>query len=79
MYFIAAVGIVLSKLDNTQKIFGAGIAKKTKGHYHEITAIAVSPDKQIIATGQKGTNPLILIWDANCNYISHIAQGRGTR
>lgn len=61
----AAVGIVLNKQTNTQKIYGAGPGNQDWGHTDDITALAIHPDRDIIATGEVGKNPKICIWRAS--------------
>lgn len=56
VYHSAAVGIVLNVENRTQKFYF--------DHIDDITAIAVSPNKKIIATGEIGPYPLIGIWDS---------------
>lgn len=34
-----------------------------RGHDDEITAFAMSPDGALLATGQKGRNSDVVIWD----------------
>jgi len=33
-------------------------------HIDDVTAIAFSPDKRLVATGEIGAKPMICIWDA---------------
>jgi len=56
VYHSAAVGIVFNKDNRTQKFFF--------DHIDDITALAIHPNKKIIATGEIGPYPLIGIWDA---------------
>ena len=60
----AAVGIVLNTDSNTQKFFGAGYSKTADGHSDDITALAIAPDRNTIATGEVGKNPKICVWDS---------------
>lgn len=76
----AALGVVLDKQTNTQKFFGGKEIKDTTSHNDDITALAVSPDRKIVATGQVGKNPIICIWNAEtCEVIANFKQGRDTR
>ena len=61
VYMAAAVGVVLDTVGNTQKIYGGGkmVEGPTVGHIDDIIAIAMHPDKNIIATGEKGKDPKI--------------------
>ena len=61
VYMTAAVGVVLNKRSNTQKIFGSGLASSQNGHQDDITSLAINPDKDTIATGEVGKNPKICI------------------
>ncbi|MCQ2816774.1 MAG: hypothetical protein MJ252_05855 [archaeon] len=67
VYHTAAVGIVYNKEKNTQKFFNE--------HFDDITALAIHPNKKIIATGEVGPNPLITVWDTEtCEIISKIKE-----
>ncbi len=67
----AAVGIVLDKTNNTQRIMGSGEKKSTSGHIDDITAIAIDATRQTVATGEVGKNPKIIIWAAGtCTIIN---------
>jgi WD40 repeat protein len=54
-YNAAALGIVYTPADHTQKFF--------RNHIDDVTAIGFSPDKRTIATGELGPKPSICIWD----------------
>jgi len=56
VYHSAAVGIVFNKESRTQKFY--------LDHIDDITALAIHPNKRIIATGEIGPYPLIGVWDA---------------
>jgi len=80
VYMTAALGIVLDKTKNTQQFFGGGSTEQTVGHNDDITALAVSPDRELVATGQVGKDPIICIWRAStCEKIAQFKQGRDTR
>ena len=44
---------------------GAGLKEQARGHKDDITALAMHPDKNIIATGEVGKNPKICVWLAD--------------
>jgi WD40 repeat protein len=54
-YHAAGVGIVYDPTTHTQRFF--------KEHDDDITAIAYSPDRRVIATGEIGAKPKICVWD----------------
>jgi len=56
VYHSAAVGIVFNKESRTQKFYF--------DHIDDITALAIHPNKKIIATGEIGPYPLIGLWDS---------------
>jgi WD40 repeat protein len=50
------------------------------GHTDDITALAMSQDRTIVATGQNGISPLVFIWDSETALtLSSIKLPRGTR
>lgn len=57
VYHSAAVGIVYNKESRKQKFFF--------DHIDDITALAIHPDKKIVATGEIGPYPLIAVWDTD--------------
>jgi hypothetical protein len=64
-YMAAAVGIVLNTGSNEQKFFGAGNVKEAHGHSDDITALAIHPDRTLVATGEVGKNPKIIVWNTS--------------
>ena len=81
VYMTAAVGVVLNKRLNTQKIFGGGPTASKTGHTDDITSLAIHPDRDTIATGEVGKNPKICIWKASNPAVSLVdfQQGRDSR
>jgi len=80
VYITAALGVVLDKQSNTQRFFGGGNIKDTRTHNDDIMALAISPDRKIVATGQVGKNPIICVWNSEtCEFINQFKQGRDTR
>ena len=89
IYMTAALGIILDTETRTQKIFGGGEEKvqrrkqQTKGefgHSDDIVALAISSDRQRVATGQVGLEPMIFIWDANtAERIDMMTMPKGSR
>ena len=65
VYMAAALGIVLDKQANTQRFFGAGTVNTAKGHSDDITALAIHPNKDTVATGEVGANPKVCVWSAS--------------
>jgi microtubule-associated protein-like 6 len=55
VYHTAAVGIVYNKEEHKQRIFNE--------HFDDITALAIHPNRKIVATGEIGPYPLVSIWD----------------
>lgn len=81
VYMTAAVGVVLNKDTNTQDLFGAGPDTLNHGHTDDITALALHPDRDIVATGEVGKNPKICIWKASnpTTVVYEFRQGRDSR
>jgi len=71
-YMTAALGVILDTGSNTQKFFGGGEAddsrRKARGemdcHNDDIMSLAMSCDGSFAVTGQRGSVPLIFVWDA---------------
>ena len=54
-YYAAGLGVVLDPEAKTQKF--------VYGHTDDVTAMAIHPDGNIVATGQLGKTPLVVVWD----------------
>jgi len=71
-YFSAAVGVILDCDSNTQKHFGGGeVDTETKNnkndmdsHNDDIESLAISNDRCMAVTGQRGPHAAIFGWDA---------------
>ena len=57
VYHAAAVGIVHDIEEHSQSFY--------IGHTDDITSFAISPTKDLIATGEVGRRPMIFVWDSN--------------
>ncbi|EAR94433.2 HELP domain protein (macronuclear) [Tetrahymena thermophila SB210] len=80
VYFSAAVGIVLDINANKQEFFGAGQVGEIEGHNDDIESLDICPQRKLVVTGQRGPNPLVLVW--NCQTMEIVARlqlGRGNR
>eukprot|EP00736_Rhodelphis_marinus_P001305 Rmarinus@m.21730 len=55
VYYTAAVGIVYNKAEHTQRFFF--------GHNDDITCLAISPDRRLVASGQVGKRPYVCVWE----------------
>jgi len=56
VYSSAAIGIIYNSVTHSQKFY--------IGHDDDIISLAVSPDRQFVATGQLGKKPSVHVWDA---------------
>jgi WD40 repeat protein len=71
-YMTAALGVILDQGSNKQKFFGGGqtdnaskkVARDDKCHTNDITAMDVSCDRTLAATGQNGSKPVAFMWDS---------------
>jgi echinoderm microtubule-associated protein-like 5 len=57
VYHTAACGIVLNKKANTMRV--------STDHNDDITCLDVNPGKGLVATGEMGKWPSLIIWDSN--------------
>ena len=57
VYSSAAIGIIYNSVEHKQKFY--------VGHDDDIISLAVSPDRQFVATGQLGKRPAVHVWDAS--------------
>jgi len=72
VYMTAALGIMLDMNSNTQKFFGGGEVKDARrgrknnevGHNDDILGLAISKDRTMAVTGQRGAEPSIFVWDS---------------
>ena len=55
VYYTAGLGIVYNKTKHEQRYFC--------GHDDDITALAIHPNRRLMASGQLGKYPLVCIWD----------------
>ncbi len=74
-YAAGKMGIVLDSKVNTQTFFGGKGTDSDSGiptdqHTDNITAIAISPDRQVVATAQIGRYPSIYLWKADTCTLS---------
>lgn len=62
VYPSGCVGVVLDIAKNVQRYFGGGLLEHAQGHSDFIQALALSPDRVYVATGEVGVNPKICVW-----------------
>ena len=64
LYSCSSLGIIQNLDDNTQTLFGGfSLGENKECHNKDITAIAyLKKDVSMVATGQLGINPKILVW-----------------
>ena len=90
VYITAAVGVILEKNSNRQKFFGGGMTKSsskhkaakeaTNQHTDDIMCLAMSTSREMAATGQVGSVPIIYIWNACTGaFIRQIKLPKGCR
>ena len=66
VYPVASVGVVLDPLNWTQRF--------QRDHSGDILALAVSPDRRVVATSQLGARPTVLVWDSEtCETLASLA------
>ncbi len=84
----AALGVILDHNSNTQKFFGGGqVANKHKTqssdmehHTNDITAMCMSNDRTLAATGQVGPAPACFVWDsASGTKVQRFKLAKGAR
>jgi microtubule-associated protein-like 6 len=64
VYHTAACGIVLNKTKNTMRV--------NTTHNDDITCLDVNLVKNLVATGEMGRKPAIVIWDSKTLEVKHI-------
>ena len=67
----AGLGICYDAPTHTQRFFN--------NHNDDVTAIAFSPDKRFIATGEIGAKPIICIWDGITMQLKYTLKGKLTK
>ncbi len=67
VYCIGRFGIVYSFKQHSQRIFD--------GHTDEVLCLQMHPDKRLVATGEAGPNPRLVVWDSS--YRSDEGRGGG--
>lgn len=75
VFHTATLGVIqtLKAGSYSQKFFGGGlvadiaknVADDTEDHTMEITALAISTDRNSVLTGQLGSAPVAFIWNAS--------------
>lgn len=65
---------------NKQSFFGAGKVGEMECHNDDIESMDICPNKTLAVTGQRGPNPLVLVWDIQTKEIkAKLLLGRGNR
>lgn len=68
VYSVAGVGVVLDRDEHSQRFF-------VGEHTDDITALAVSADGTLVATGERGPTPVIYVWEAASLKVVHALRG----
>lgn len=63
VYPCASFVVLLSVTSNTQRFLGVGEVHKVQGHIGRVSALAISRDRDLIATGETSTYPMIYLWN----------------
>lgn len=72
VYYTAGLGIVYNKTKHEQRYFC--------GHDDDITALAIHPNRRLMASGQLGKYPLVCIWDNDsCEEVAALEHPDGMR
>lgn len=78
VYVAAAIGVVYNPSSHTQRFF--------LGHDDDILSLAIHPNRQLVATGQVGKDPMVKVWDSqsvteggSCRQVVSLSQGEGNR
>lgn len=67
----AKLGIVLNRRTHTQTFY--------RGHSDDVVAVAVHPNRKIVATGQLGRHPRLCIWDSKSLSTLRVFEGHHQR
>jgi WD40 repeat protein len=67
IYFVAGVGIVFNLKEYKQRFF--------LGHDDDIVSLNIHPNKILVASGQVGKSPQIIVWDTNTLQTKSILKG----
>ena len=62
VYPCGAVAVLLNTGNNTQRYLGGGEINAATGHSRAVVVTAVSPSRDMVATGEEGLNPLVCVW-----------------
>lgn len=81
VYPSGCIGVVLDVAKNSQRYFGGGLLEHAHGHSDFIQALALSPDRVYVATGEVGVNPKICVWKCDApenGPVLEFRQGTGS-
>lgn len=81
VYPSGAMVVLLDKSSNSQRFLGAGDLREVTGHSDDILALTLSQDRDYLATGEVGSNPLICVWRMGgwTHPVKSFEQGAETR
>ena len=68
VYTVAAVAVIFHPEERRQRFF-------VGQHSDDITALAVSADGTLVATGERGPHPVIYVWDADTLQVKRAFKG----
>ena len=62
VYPCGSLVVLLNRRENTQRYAGGGFLGQAVGHSDDVLALAINAQRDMVATGEVGVNPLVCVW-----------------
>ena len=62
VYPCGSLVVLLNRRDNSQRYAGGGFLGQAAGHSDDILSLTINPQRDMVATGEVGINPLVCVW-----------------